>query len=246
VIDVLSAFCGAVHAVPSRLVNVPELHPPVDQERILCYLVLGQLWCRHVRGGLLLHGADAIGFGLGAELLRLLRVHPHFAVEHGLCCGIMLVAQEVVVDVRVELLARVHGLALVGVWHVAHDGGAVNGPSVGAHGRHLRHLGGLHRDAGRVRRAASGAVGGSGWSECAQRWRAMYAMSRAHLGAAVDVVIMTWTAVATGVWCRGGSGGSRRPGVVVGGDHGRWTTRDEKKKTPARGRGCRVAMEGGR
>lgn len=33
--------------------------------------------------------------------------------------------------------------------HVAHDGGAVDGPVVGVHGGHLGHLLALHRDAGR-------------------------------------------------------------------------------------------------
>lgn len=70
----------------------------------------------------------------------------------------MLVADEVVVDICVELFARISVHAF-GVRHVAHDRGAVDGTIVDVHGRHLRrHLGILHGDAGWGSAAASSAV----------------------------------------------------------------------------------------
>jgi hypothetical protein len=211
VCDVLVALCGAVHAVPGRLVDVPELHPPIEQERIVCDLVLGQLGGRHHVGTRLVHLVDTVRPHLGAQLLVGPELHLDvLAVNHGLGRRVVLVAQKVVVDVCVELLARVRGLRLlVGVRHIAHHGVAVDGPSVGVHGRHLRYLGVVHRDAvGRGGRCqahstAVGEVRGSGWQ--GTRWLG-------HLGAAVDVVIMTWTAVATGVGV-GAERRARRPGA---------------------------------
>jgi hypothetical protein len=205
VLDVRGVFCGAVHPSLGRLVNVPELHPPVEQERVVCELVLGQLRLRHRFRARLFHCVDAIRPDLGAELLLGPDAHLDArAVEHGPGRREVFVAQQVVVDVRVELLARVHGRSALGVRQVAHHGGAVDGPSVGVHGRHLRHLlGVVHRDAvgrGGLRQAhsvqAAGNARGGGWQ--GTRWLG-------HLGAAVDVVIVTWTAVATGVRCRRGA-----------------------------------------
>jgi hypothetical protein len=211
VCDVLVALCGAVHAVPGRLVDVPELHPPVEQERVVCDLVLRQLGGRHRVGARLVHLVDAVRPHLGAQLLVRPELHLDvLAVNHGLGRRVVLIAQEVVIDVCVELLARVRGLRLlVGVRHVAHHGVAVDGPSVGVHGRHLRYLRVVHRDAvgrGGRRQAHSMAMDearGGGWQ--GTRWLG-------HLGAAVDVVIMTWTAVATGVVV-GAERRARRPGV---------------------------------
>ena len=172
VLDVLGALGGLARAVFGRLVDVPELDPPVEQERVVGHLVLGQQRVRQAVGRVVVDRVHAIGLVAGAGLLRRRRRHLHVALDHGPRQAVVVVAQKVVVDVRVELFARVHRLALrrAGHVHVGHDGRAVDGPAVHVHG-HL-HLLVLHRDAGRRGPAASGAVDGElrGW-QCARCWR---------------------------------------------------------------------------
>lgn len=165
-LDVLGAL-GGPRAVLGRLVDVPELDPPVEQERVVGHLVRRQLRRRVVVGAVAVHGVDAVGPRVGAGLLRLPGGHLHVgAIEHGARGLEVAVAQEVVVDVRVELLARVArvGLCALGMRHGAHDGGAVDGAVAGIHGGHVGQLLALHRDAGRAggeqrRRGGPGAMG---------------------------------------------------------------------------------------
>lgn len=64
----------------------------------------------------------------------------------------MLVPNEVIVDVGVHQVARVHGILVCGSWHVPHNGRAVDGSSyVRVHACH-GHLLVLHSD-GSVGRA---------------------------------------------------------------------------------------------
>lgn len=48
VLDVLRAFGWVAPATLGGLVDVPELHPPVKQERVVCHLVLWYLGGRKV------------------------------------------------------------------------------------------------------------------------------------------------------------------------------------------------------
>jgi hypothetical protein len=157
VLDVLRALAGLAGADLGRLVDVPELDPPVEQERVVSHLVLGQKRVWQAMDRVVLHGVNAIGLVAGTGLLRRLGGHLHVALDHGPRQAVVVVSQEVVVDVRVELLARVHLLLLLlllaGDVHVGHDGRAVDGAAVRVHG-HL-HLLVLHRDAGRRKPAAS-------------------------------------------------------------------------------------------
>lgn len=156
-LDVLRALAGLARADLGRLVDVPELDPPVEQERVVGHLVLGQKRVGQAVDRVAVHGINAIGLVAGTGLLRRLGGHLHVALDHGPRQAVVVVSQEVVVDVRVELLARVHLLLLLlllaGDVHVGHDGRAVNGAAVRVHG-HL-HLLVLHRDAGRRGPAAS-------------------------------------------------------------------------------------------
>src|SRR5690242_8217663 len=162
VLDVLGALGGLAGAVLARLEDVPELDPPVEQERVVGHLVLGQQRVGQAGDGVVVHGVDAVGLAAGARLLRGAGGHFHLALDHGARQAVVVVAQEVVVDVRVELLARVHLLVLgwAGHGHVGHDGRAVDRAAVGGDGHvHLRVLQG---GAGRGGPAASGAGDGDG------------------------------------------------------------------------------------
>jgi hypothetical protein len=138
---------GTVAAINlARLEDVPELDPPVEQERVVGHLLLRQQRVGQAGDRVVVHGVHAVLLVAGAGLGGRRGGHLHVALDHGARQAAVVVAQEVVVDVRVELLARVHGLALgrAGHVHVGHDGGAVDGAAV--HG-HL-HLLVLHPDSG--------------------------------------------------------------------------------------------------
>lgn len=147
--DVLLALGLTQAAMLGCLVNVPELHPPVEQEGVIGHLVGGQLGTREALGILTL-GVDAIRPVVGAGLLHGTGGHLHVsALEHGARGLVVIVTQEVVIDVRVQLLTRVCVYAL-GVGHVTHHGVAVSGAVARVHGGHLGHLLlVLHRGAGR-------------------------------------------------------------------------------------------------
>jgi len=158
VLNVLRALAGLAGADLGRLIDVPELDPPVEQERIVGHLVLGQKRVWQAIDRVVVHVINAIGLVAGTGLLRRLGRHLHVAFDHGPRQAVVVVSQEVVVDVRVQLLARVHLPLLLlrllaGDVHVGHDGRAVDGAAVRVHG-HL-HLLVLHRDAGRRKSAAS-------------------------------------------------------------------------------------------
>lgn len=137
-------------------VNVPELDPPVEQEGIVGNHARGQLGQRQVL--YLVDRVDAVGAVARATFLG---QHLQVAVEHGARQVKVLVAQKVVVDVRVELFGGVGAHAL-GMRHVAHDGRVVDGAVVRIHGRHVRQLLllALHRDG---TRRACGLGAGDGW-----------------------------------------------------------------------------------
>jgi hypothetical protein len=175
--DILLSLGRPVSAILGCLVNVPELDPPIEQERVLCHLILGELWGGHLAWWLGLCHVGAIGLVSRAVSLRWPSGHLETALDHGARGVVVVVAQEIVVDVRVELFARV-GARTLGVWHAAHDGGAVHGSPIRTHGRHLRrHIGILHRDAGRMWSAASGAVDRQ-WKGDRRAVVVIYAMAR--------------------------------------------------------------------
>jgi len=155
VLDVLGAFCGA-GARLGGLVDVPELDPPVKQERVVGHLIRRQLRRGKSVSAVLVQGLGAVGPVAGAGLLG--RAGRHLdrvaAIEHGPGELEVAVAQEVVIDVRVELLARIRGHALVGVGvgvggaHGGHHGRAVDRAVACVHSGDVGHLLALHRDAG--------------------------------------------------------------------------------------------------
>lgn len=99
VLDVLRAF-RRPGAGLGGLVDVPELHPPVEQKGIVGHLVRGQLGRGEVV--VLVHRVDAIGPVVGAGLLGRASGHLHLgAVEQGARSLVVLVSQKVVVDVCV-------------------------------------------------------------------------------------------------------------------------------------------------
>lgn len=134
VADILDRVLGGGTARLRGRVNVPELHPPVEQKGIVGDLVGGQR--RQGQVVYLLNRVGAVHLVVGTGLFR---GHLHVALEHGARQADVLVPQEVVVNVRVELLGGVSALA-ARLRHIAHDRGAVDGAVVRIHGRHLRHL----------------------------------------------------------------------------------------------------------
>lgn len=124
--------------------DVPELHPPVEQEGLL-----GSLVGRQVRQGEVSKGRiDAVhipGARLGLD-------HDvHVLVKHGLGEFVVVGAAEVLVDVRVEHVARLVG-GVGRAWRalaVDHAGRTVHGHWARVHLDHLGHVGVLHGDGGR-------------------------------------------------------------------------------------------------
>lgn len=133
-----------------RTVNVPELTPPVHQERVLYGLVHRQVGHGQTALLIAIHGIYAINVPPTGARLRPGRLQHHLEVgiDHGLGQPKVVIPYEVVVNVCVDKIARILLVLYARSRHVAHDRRAVNGPSHirRVHARHGSHLRVLHGD----------------------------------------------------------------------------------------------------
>jgi hypothetical protein len=136
--------------------DVPELDPPVEQKRRLGGLAAGHVGLGEIFSVHAVHVASA-------RTRLWLHVHDHVGIEHGLGKFAVVSAEEVVVDVRVELVAWIRLAIARQSLAIGHDGRAVERPCARVHVGHLgSHLGVLHRDGRGSERRGAGAEGARG------------------------------------------------------------------------------------
>ena len=147
VVNVLKGYVFGV-VLAGGAPDVPELHPPVQEERVVCGMAGRDLGSRYsFIFQVLVHGVDAIDVASArTRLLWRIEAHRYVALDHHSRELLLAVPQKVVVNVRVELVARVHLAVLLGpALAVCHDGRAVDGALCRVHAGHASHLGVLHR-----------------------------------------------------------------------------------------------------
>lgn len=147
----MSCVLGTFVAAPaSGTVDVPKLNPPVQQEGILGNLTGRHLGLWEVVDGIRLQITDAIDTSVAwtCFLVAVAELHLEIALDHHARHLGVVVADKVVVDVCVELVARFHHLALGTALAIVHDGSASDGTAsihVCHGGGHLRVLHGARR-----------------------------------------------------------------------------------------------------